>query len=164
MNGNELRLIQAEPLTADAFAAFGQVIECAGRENFEINGGTSRRFSDLAQLESDATGRLALSIFQAQERTAPYRLTCIERHPLGSQAFVPLDGQSFLIVAAMELAVDGLRVFRSDGRQGINFRRGVWHHPLLALASGDFLVADRLGPGDNCETIDISDWRIGIQP
>lgn len=164
MNGILLRLIQAEPLTAEAFAAFGQVIECVGHANLEINGGTSRRFSDLAQLESDGTGRLALSIFQAQERSAPYRLTCIERHPLGSQAFMPLDGQAFLIVAAAHPSADALRVFRSNGRQGINFRRGVWHHPLLALAPGDFLVADRLGPGDNCEAIDIADWEIGIRP
>ena len=164
MSSLPLRLIQAEPLTAEAFAAFGQVIECAGHTNHEINGGTSRRFSDLAQLESDETGRLALSIFRAQERTAPYRLNCIERHPLGSQAFMPLDGQAFLIVAATHLAPEGLRVFRSNGRQGINFARGVWHHPLLALATGDFLVADRLGPGDNCEVVDVTGWQIGIRP
>ena len=77
---------------------------------------------------------------------------------------MPLDGQAFLIVAAAHPSADALRVFRSNGRQGINFRRGVWHHPLLALAPGDFLVADRLGPGDNCEAIDIADWEIGIRP
>lgn len=156
------RLLRAEALTHVAFAPYGQVIECAGNAA-EINGGTSRRFSDLAQLESDAAGRLALSIFRAHARQAPYLLTAIERHPLGSQAFMPLDRQAFLIVVAKQPTQDALRAFLSNGRQGINFRRGVWHHPLLALTAGDFLVADRLGPGENCEALDIADWRVAIQ-
>lgn len=160
---NDLRLLTAAPLTGEAFAPYGQVIECAGHADYEINGGTSRRFSDLAQLESDAAGRLALSIFRAQARQAPYLLTTIERHPLGSQAFMPLDRQAFLIVVAEQPTPDSLRAFLSNGRQGINFRRGVWHHPLLALTAGDFLVADRLGAGENCEVVDVAAWRVGIQ-
>jgi ureidoglycolate lyase len=164
MNGPALRLLQAEPLTRERFAPYGQVIECADHADYEINGGTSRRFSDLAQLETDAAGRLALSIFRAHARKTPYLLTAIERHPLGSQAFMPLDGQAFLIVVAEQPTPGALRAFLSDGRQGINFRCGVWHHPLLALTAGDFLVADRLGPGENCEALDIADWRVAIQP
>lgn len=160
---NSPRLLTAAPLTGEAFAPYGQVIECAGHADYEINGGTSRRFSDLAQLETDAAGRLALSIFRAQARQAPYLLTTIERHPLASQAFMPLDRQPFLIVVAEQPTPDSLRAFLSDGRQGVNFRRGVWHHPLLALTAGDFLVADRIGTGENCEALDIASWRVAIQ-
>nr|MBL8412502.1 ureidoglycolate lyase [Dechloromonas sp.] len=168
MSGDQLHRLSAEPLTAEAFAPYGQVIECAGHAGYAINEGSSQRFTDLAQLEADADGRLALSIFCAEARQAPYALHCLERHPLGSQAFVPLNGQAFLVVVSTRRpdpdvpAPDALRVFISDGRQGINFRRGTWHHPLLALTPGDFLVADRLGPGDNCEAIDISGWQLGI--
>lgn len=167
MNGG-LTLLPALPLSAEAFAPFGQVIECAGHAGYAINEGSSQRFTDLAQLEADAEGRLALSIFRAEARQAPFALSCLERHPLGSQAFMPLHGQAFLVVVAearpisAQPAPESLRVLVSNGRQGINFRRGVWHHPLLALSAGDFLVADRLGPGDNCETVDIAGWQIGI--
>jgi ureidoglycolate lyase len=168
MSDGHLRLLPAQPLTAEAFAPFGQVIECAGHDGYAINEGSSQRFTDLAQLETDAEGRLALSIFRAAARQAPYELHCLERHPLGSQAFVPLNGQAFLIVVTptrpdpAKPDPESLQVFISDGRQGINFRRGVWHHPLLALTSGDFLVADRLGVGNNCDAVDIGGWRIGI--
>ena len=168
MSGGHLHLLPTQPLTAEAFAPFGQIIECAGHAAYAINEGSSQRFSDLAQLETDAEGRLALSIFRADARQAPYELHCLEAHPLGSQAFVPLNGQAFLVVVSASLPApaqpdpEALRVFVSDGRQGINFRRGAWHHPLLALSPGDFLVADRLGPGDNCEAIDISGWQLGI--
>lgn len=168
MSGGQLRLLPAVPLTAEAFAPFGQVIECAGHAGYAINEGSSQRYTDLAQLEADAEGRLALSIFRAEARQAPFALHCLERHPLGSQAFVPLNGQAFLVVVSESRpdpahpAPEALSIFVSDGRQGINFRRGVWHHPLLALTPGDFLIADRLGPGNNCEAIDIAGWHLGI--
>lgn len=158
-----LRLLDALPLDAEDFAPFGQVIDCDGHDSYAINGGSSQRFSDLAQLECDAAGRLALSVFRASARQAPFALSVLERHPLGSQAFMPLNGQRFLVaVADAPEDADKLRVFVSNGRQGVNFRRGVWHHPLLALAAGDFLVADRLGDGCNCEAVDIEAWRLGV--
>jgi ureidoglycolate lyase len=161
-------LLPAAALTAEAFADFGQVIELHGRSSYAINEGSSQRFSDLAQLEADAGGRLALSIFQAKARQAPFLLDRLECHPLGSQAFMPLHRQSFLIVVSASKPDPNqadpalLRAFLSDGEQGINFRRSTWHHPLIALADGNFLVADRLGPGQNCEEIDISHWNLGI--
>ena len=162
--------LRAETLTQAAFAPFGQVIECAEGHSFAINAGTSQRFSDLARLETDPAGRLALSIFRAEKRPSPFSLTTMERHPLGSQAFMPLREQPFLIAVTAEApdesrpATDQLKVFRSNGRQGVNFARGVWHHPLIALSDGDFLVVDRLGPGENCDEIDIAHWRVSIAP
>ncbi len=160
--------LPAEPLSSVAFAPYGQVIECAGRDSFAINGGSSERFTDLAQMETDPAGHLALSIFQAKQRPQPFVLTTMERHPLGSQAFMPLKEQAFLIAVAAQTPEDAkpiagqLKIFRSNGHQGINFNAGVWHHPLIALSNGDFLVIDRIGPGANCEEIDISHWRVGI--
>lgn len=159
------RLLPVQPLTAEAFAPYGQVIERQGRASYAINEGSSQRFSDLAQLETDAEGRLALSIFRAEACPPPYALYCLERHPRGSQAFMPLYGQAFLVVVAgtqVAPAPEDLRVFLANGEQGINFKRGAWHHPLLALSAGDFLVADRLGPGENCDMIDITAWGLGI--
>jgi ureidoglycolate lyase len=161
-------LLPAAALTAAAFADFGQVIERRGRSSYAINEGSSQRFSDVAQLEADAGGRLALSIFQAKARQPPFLLDTLECHPLGSQAFMPLHRQPFLIVVSASKPDPNqaepalLRAFLSDGEQGINFRRGTWHHPLIALADGDFLVADRLGPGENCEEVDIAHWKLGI--
>lgn len=161
-------LLTPAPLTAAAFAPFGQIIE-AGEEGIPDSG--YRRFDDLAQPEVDDAGRLALSLFLVGARPPPVRLACLERHPYGSQAFVPLDGQMFLVIvcASSPESVDapareGLRIFISNGRQGINMRRGVWHHPLLALTSGRFLIADRLGPGDNCALVDVQDWAITVGP
>ena len=161
-------LLGVAALRAESFAPFGQVVERAGRRWQSINAATCQRFDDLAQLEADGDGRLALSLFRASAQRPPFALATLERHPLGTQAFVPLNGQAFLIVVASAESdprcVDAtlLRAFLSDGAQGINFRRGVWHHPLLALDDGDFLVADRIGPGDNCEQIDIAHWRVGV--
>jgi ureidoglycolate lyase len=160
--------LSATALTAETFAPFGQVIERSDHGSYAINDGSSQRFSDLAQLEADPNGRLALSIFQAQAQTAPFLLRKLERHPLGSQAFVPLHGQPFLIVVAMARPdpdspnMAALRGFLSNGQQGINFKRGTWHHPLIALQDGDFLVADRLGPGHNCEEVDIAHWNFHL--
>lgn len=168
MSPAPLRRLPVTRLTAEDFAPFGQVIERGSRVGFAINDASSQRFTDLAQLETDSDGRLALSIFQARARIPPYMLNKLERHPLGSQAFMPLNGQSFLIVVSAtrpepdDPDAAELKVFVSNGEQGINFRRGVWHHPLLALSYGDFLVADRLGPGDNCEEIDVAHWQVGV--
>jgi len=169
MNPSPRVFLQAEPLTPDAFAPFGQVIERNGRHSHVINDGSSRRYDDLAQLEADRDGRLALSIFQATTRLSPFLLNTMERHPLGSQAFFPLQGQAFLIAVSARAPdpdhpdIGSLRAFLSNGLQGVNFRKDVWHHPLIALSDGDFLVADRLGPGNNCEEIDIARWQVGIR-
>ena len=85
----------------------------------------------------------------------------MERHPLGSQAFMPLDAQPFIVVVAPlgeQVAPGDLRAFITNGRQGVNYRRGVWHHSLIALnAPARFIVVDRGGPGDNCDVVPIGD-------
>lgn len=148
----------AQPLTAEAFAPFGDVIETRGAEHFPINGGRCERYHDLARVQLEGEGaRPLISIFRSAAVTRPVVVDRVERHPLGSQAFMPLAGQRFLVVVAppgSEPAPDALAVFMTDGRQGVNYHAGVWHAPLLALESeSDFLVVDRGGPGANCDEI-----------
>lgn len=149
-----------EPLTAAAFAPFGEVIEAAG--DWEpANQGMARRYRDLATLDTSLkSGRPALGLFRTQPAPTPITLRLLERHPLGSQAFIPMNADRYLVVVAPgEDAPDlsGLRAFMAAGTQGVSYRRGTWHHPLLALGRvTDFVVIDRAGPGENCDEFPLS--------
>lgn len=149
-------VLEAEPLTAEAFAPFGSVIETAGHVPRSINDGTCERFHDLAPVDVLADGgRALISIFRATPRPLPFMVRSLERHPLSSQAFYPLDGRPFLVVVAHEGAAGApgrLRAFRASGHQGVSYSRNTWHHALLAIgATSQFLVVDRGGPGANCD-------------
>ena len=150
---NDLVDLWVEPLTAAAFEPWGEVIAPrAGAGDYAINDGTAQRHHALGLVEVQGAGALAaISIVRAAPRRLPFELTVIERHPLGSQAFVPLDpGMRYIVVVAAGPEVPP-RAFLAVG-QGINYRRGAWHHPLIALdGGGDFLVVDRVGPGANCD-------------
>jgi ureidoglycolate lyase len=143
-----------EPLTRAAFAPFGEVIETAGAEAIPINEGTTVRFNDLARIDLDGR-RPLLSIFRGQPRPLPLAIRLMERHPLGTQAFVPLQRRDYLVVVAEGAGAPGpasLRAFRARGDQGVNYARNVWHHPLLVLEpDSDFLVIDRGGWDGNYE-------------
>lgn len=141
-----------EPLASEEFAPFGEVIETRGAQSFPINQGTTTRFHALATVDPGPEGRAILSIFRGTRRPDPIRLEMLERHPLGSQAFMPLSAHDWLVVVASDPQADLLRCFRARGDQGVNYGRGVWHHPLLLLVPcQDFLIVDRAGPGDNLE-------------
>jgi ureidoglycolate lyase len=143
--------LAVEPLTPAAFAPFGDVIATdAARTTYAVNDGTSQRFHALGRVDSDG-GATVLSIFRAQPRTLPFEVRSLERHPRGSQAFVPLSGAPYLVVVAQDPAQPP-RAFLARGDQGVNFHKGTWHHPLLALErESDFLVVDREGDDDNCD-------------
>jgi ureidoglycolate lyase len=161
MNHSEnLPRLTIEPLTAAAFAPFGDVIEASdAREHFTINAGTTERYHDLATVEPGPEGRVILSIFRGEPRQLPFVVKMMERHPLASQAFVPMSGRPYLVVVAPPGDTpqsEHLRAFLAGPEQGVNYARGVWHHPLLALeAVCDFLVVDRRGPGHNCDEIEL---------
>ena len=148
--------LKPRPLTRQAFAPFGEVIELDGAEHFPINEGTTERFHDLVSLDLTGDGgRPMVNIFRGQPRTLPLAIRMMERHPLGSQAFIPLGPNPWIaIVAAAGDPPEpaALVAFLAGPGQGANYNRGVWHHPLIALESvSDFLVIDRGGPGDNCD-------------
>lgn len=145
--------ITAEPLTPDGFAAFGDVLDCSGPPDRIINGGMCGRYHDRALLEFGG-GRAGISLFDAVPRALPYGFDLVERHPLGSQAFLPLSSAPFLLVVAPD---DGglpgqPRAFVTAPHQGINLHCGTWHGVLTPLAApGLFAVVDRIGDGANLE-------------
>jgi len=150
--------LTSAPLTRAAFAPYGEVIDTDSDNFYAINQGTTLRFHDLARVDVASEGGGALiNIFRGQPRSLPIEIRTMERHPLGSQAFVPLQDHVWLVVVSppgQRPRPDTLQAFRSTGRQGVNYRRGVWHHPLLVLRPDhDFLVVDRGGPGENCDEI-----------
>ena len=147
-------VLPVELLTRAAFAPFGDAIEADGAEHFQINAGTTTRFHDLARVDVGAEGGHTLvNIFRARPLPMPLTVAMMEKHPFGSQAFVPLDAAPFLVVVAPPgeaVAPQDLRAFLAGAGQGVNYARGVWHHPVIALGrETDFLVIDRGGPGDN---------------
>ena len=162
------RWLQVEPLHAHSFVPFGDVIEASSAAHvLGINEGYAQRFDDLARLDvMQLGGRPLLSLFRARPRELPLQLRLVERHRLGSQAFVPLGGQRFLVVVAApgpapDLAQ--LRCFMAAPGQGVNIAAGVWHHPLLALdAGGDFLVIDRGSPDAQADCEEHSLLHAGV--
>lgn len=147
-------VLLVQPLTVDAFAPFGEIIEAAGPPPRMINGGLCARYDDLAALDFAADGRAGISVFHAQPRTLPLDLEMVERHPLGSQAFLPLSSDPFLVIVAPDQqGVPGQpRAFRTAPGQGVNYRRGIWHGVLTPLdCAASFAVVDRIGPGENLE-------------
>jgi len=163
-----MRLLKPVPLTSEAFRPFGDVIEMAGAAHYTINQGFTERFNDLAFVDVAPEGGTAnVSLFLGQPRPAPFEIRLMERHPLGSQAFIPLQDRPWLVLVAGEAHdITSYRVFTATGLQGVNYARNVWHHPLLVLdADSRFLVVDRKGPGDNLEEVWIAeDYVFGLMP
>ena len=155
-----MKALHPRPLTAENFARFGDVIEARGLAR-AINQGYALRFDDLAALDLEAEGgRASISIFRSTPPVYPFAIHMMERHPLSSQAFVPLSGRAFLVVAAPAGAFDvnAIEAFVAAPSQGVNFHKGVWHHFNLALgAQSAFLVIDRAGPGANLEEAMLSE-------
>ena len=147
------RTIRTEPLTAAAFAAFGDVLAADGAFRL-INAGLCQRHHDRATLDFGPEGRAGLSIFNAVPRALPYDFDLVERHPEGSQAFLPMHQQPFLVIVAVDQngRPGTPRAFVTDGAQGINLHRGTWHGVLTPLsAPGLFAVVDRIGQTPNLE-------------
>ena len=151
-----------QPLTAEAFAAFGDVIEARSDTTININQGTSQRFHDLARVDvSSGDGHPLVNIFRASPYPEPLVLFMMEKHPLGSQLFMPLQDHAYLVAVAQasdKVSAGDITVFSARGNQGVNFLPGTWHHPLLVLKQQDFLVVDRGGKGANLveQTLDQS--------
>jgi ureidoglycolate lyase len=148
--------LRPEPLTAERFAAYGDVIEAGVGVRAGMNAARFERFDELCNVDIAAGGRVAVSIARCRVATAlPYRIDVIERHPLGSQAFVPLSRARLVVVVGPPgeaVEASDLRAFATNGRQGINYHRGTWHMPLIAFDEGqEFLIIDRGGDEPNCD-------------
>jgi ureidoglycolate lyase len=152
--------ISTAPLTKAAFAPYGEVVEREGADLVTINQGFATRVNDLAQIDVAAGGAsVNVSLFVAKARPLPIDVKLMERHPLGSQLFFPLQDRPWLVLVCSDpLVTATYRAFEASGRQGVNYARNVWHHPLLVLTDEErFLVVDRKGEGNNLEEVWLDD-------
>lgn len=158
-----MRTIAVEPLTKRGFERFGEVVELEGAERIAINQGFAERVNGLARIDVGAEGgTVNISIFTARARPQPIAVTLMERHPLGSQLFYPLRDTPWLVLVCDDPHdPQSFRAFAASGRQGVNYRRNVWHHPLLVHSDGEqFMVIDRAGPGSNLEEAHLSAGQV----
>jgi ureidoglycolate lyase len=147
--------LRTQPLRHDAFAPFGDVLEIGDTPDMVINQGLCGRFHDLAKIDIVGDGaRTGISLFNAQSRALPYTLDMMERHPLGSQAFIPMTAHPFLTIVAPDVnGKPGTPIaFKTKRGQGVNYHRNIWHGVLAPLSEpGLFAVIDRIGNGNNLE-------------
>ncbi len=160
MSINKLQYLTPKPLTQEAFSAFGDVIEVnADANNFSINNGYTQRYHDLAKVDvADNNGHTLVNIFRSTPLEQPIAIKMMERHPYGSQAFIPMGNNPYFVVVAPfgEFDANKIEVFIAHSNQGVNYHKGIWHHFCLALNSeSDFLVIDRGGEGDNCDVLEL---------
>lgn len=163
-----MRQLRPEPLTREAFRPFGDVIEMEGSTHYTINQGFTERFNDLAFVDVTMEGGATnVSLFLGQPRPEPIAIRLMERHPLGAQAFIPLQDRPWLVLVAGDAHdLGSYRAFTCSGGQGVNYARSVWHHPLLVLdPDSRFLIIDRKGPGNNLEEVWLAeDVVFGLRP
>ena len=144
--------IHIEPLSEQAFRPFGDVIETSGAPSMMINQGMCERYHDIPSLDFQ-NGRAGISLFHGQPYDLPLKLALMERHPLGSQAFIPMSPDPFLVIVAEDQnGPHNIRAFLTNGTQGVNYARNIWHGVLTPLNGPRlFAVIDRIGDGNNLE-------------
>ena len=153
-------MLEVKPLTQANFAPYGDVIESEGRDSFFINNGMAERFHALACIDvknendNGENGKAIISLVKSKKFDLPRKVDHVENHPLGSQAFIPVDETPFIVVVAKAgeaPAAEDLSAFVTNGKQGINYHPGTWHHVLLTPYSATtFICVDRMGSGNNC--------------
>ena len=164
------KTLVAHPISAEAFAPYGELLSLEAVPRYPCNQGRAMRYHDLAQEIDCQTlqGRVGLSVYQCQASTLPFRVEVMECHPLGSQIFYPMTmaaAQRYLVAVAPagDWQADRVQAFVVNGDQGVHYRKGVWHLPIVALDQAlNFLTLDRIGPGDNLQEIQV-DFDFWIQ-
>lgn len=151
MNGTS---ITATGLTREAFAPFGDIIEARGVPDKQINAGLCGRYHDLATLDFDERGQTGISVFLSKPIELPLQLAMVERHPRGSQCFIPMSGGNYLVVVAEDDngMPNNMRAFLAGPDQGVNYHRNIWHGTLMPIdKEACFTVIDWIGDGENLE-------------
>jgi len=147
------KIIKPIPITKENFSKFGNMITTEDINPLEINNGYAKRFDGIAKIDtSDNNGETTISIFSALKRSFPMKIDMMEKHPLGSQAFIPMKETIFLTFVAPQGEkpnIEKIESFIVPKGKGVNYKAGVWHFPLISTEDMDFLVVDRKGPGDN---------------
>lgn len=147
------QIITVEAISKTSFAPFGEIIDTSGAPDKIINQGLCGRYNDRVSLDF-SSGRAGVSLFKAQARSLPMALHMVERHPDGSQLFIPMSEHGFLVIVAPDAngTPDVPMAFLTKPGQAINFHRGTWHGVLTPLSEpGLFAVVDRIGTGANLE-------------
>ncbi|HUH87397.1 MAG TPA: ureidoglycolate lyase [Pusillimonas sp.] len=162
-----MSVLKLELLDPAAFAPFGDVIQMDGSAWFHINGGTTRRYHDLGRVDVRGDdGQGGISMARGDAFRFPLRIAMLERHPLGSQAWIPCNRTPFVAVVAPngpdnQPDESAIRAFYVRADQGVNYHLGTWHHPLMSLGQqGDFIVVDRIGTAPNCDECELQSVRI----
>tara|TARA_B100001964_G_scaffold94552_1_gene106039 strand:- start:115 stop:612 length:498 start_codon:yes stop_codon:yes gene_type:complete len=147
------KTIKPIPITKENFSKYGDVISIKDIKPLEINNGYAKRYDGIANLNtSNDNGETTISIFSALKRNFPMKIDMMEKHPLGSQAFIPMKETTFLAFVAPEeekLNLNKIEAFIIPPGIGINYNPGTWHFPLISTEDMNFLVVDRKGSGDN---------------
>ena len=135
------------------FATFGDLISTNDINPMDINAGYAKRFDDLADLNTIKDGgKTIVSIFSSLKRTFPMKIDMMEKHPLGSQAFIPMDDTKFLVFVAPrgnKPDINKIQSFVVPKQAGVNYKAGIWHFPLISMKNMNFLVIDRKGKENN---------------
>ena len=148
-----MKVIKAKKITKKNFSKFGQLIDTSKKNPININDGYAKRFNDLINIDtSKKNGKAIVSIFKAKKRRFPMKIDMMEKHPLGSQAFIPMDDTKFLVFVAPrgnKPNINKIQSFVVPKQTGINYNAGIWHFPLISMKNMNFLVVDRKGKGNN---------------
>ena len=146
-------IITPTKITKENFSEFGEVISAEKVNPIDINDGFAKRYDNLADINTlKDKGKTIVSIFSSVKRSFPMKIDMMEKHPLGSQAFMPMKETTFLcfVAPAGEYPeVSKIKSFIIPPKKGINYKPGIWHFPLISTEDTDFLVIDRMGAGEN---------------
>lgn len=162
-----MKPLAVEPLSAESFFEYGDVIEMDQRLSQPMNQGMAERFHALARVEIyGSQAGAVISLVNSRRYDLPHKVSLVERHPLGSQAFFPLDSTPFIVIVASasdEFDPVQLRAFKTNGSQGVNYRAGLWHAPLFTpFDEMTFICVDREGEGNNCEEVQIAEANFRV--
>ena len=147
------KIVKPIKISRSNFSAYGDLISADGINPMDINAGYAKRFNNLANIDTSKDGgKTIVSIFSALKRTFPMKIDMMEKHPLGSQAFIPMKETTFLSFVAplgKSPEINKIQSFIVPPKTGINYKPGIWHFPLISTEDTDFLVVDRKGSGKN---------------
>ena len=160
-------VIKPKPINKENFKNFGDMITTDDIKPLEINDGYAKRYDGIANLDAKKDeGESIISIFSALKRSFPMKVDMMEKHPLGSQAFIPMKETTFLAFVAPEGVkpdLNKVEAFIIPKGVGVNYNAGIWHFPLIATEDMNFLVVDRKGKGDNLVLHDLDKENITLE-
>ena len=158
------KIIKPIPITKENFAKYGDMISTKNIKPLEINNGYAKRYDGIANLNTSGdNGETTISIFSALKRRFPMKIDMMEKHPIGSQAFIPMKETTFLVLVAPNgdnPDIDKIKSFIVPPGIGVNYKAGTWHFPLISTEDMNFLVVDRKGSGENLIIKDLNKYEL----